>query len=130
LFGRFVREEFFSKAAALHGDHFTPRLLAYAERGAQAANGWILELFGRNLTQDRHFGDYNKMLLNYWAQKWLPLTLAAIADAQALWQSTRVLRDRKESTERAKTRQTIIADWQRIFSPLFAKPIHFETNSV
>jgi hypothetical protein len=130
LFGRFVREEFFSKAAALHGDQFTPPILGYAARGAQAANGWILELFGRNLTRDPKFGEYNKTLLNYWAEKWLPLTLAAIADAQALWQSTEILRDLKTAArERAKTRQSIIEDWQRSFAPLFARPIDFEANA-
>jgi len=55
--------------------------------------------------------------------------LAAIADAEALWQSTEILRDLKTaSRERAQVRQFIIEDWQRSFSPLFAKPIDFEAN--
>lgn len=85
LFGRFVREGFFSQQAAAHGDLFTPRILWSAVRSAELASRWVVELFGRTLAADPAFGDYNKRLMRYWAEKWLPIEIAALHDIKRLW---------------------------------------------
>ncbi|HMJ12604.1 MAG TPA: hypothetical protein VK524_14365 [Polyangiaceae bacterium] len=86
LFGALVRSEFFTQHAPHHGDTFTLRVLWGSARAAQAAGTWSRELFARTLLGDPEFGDYNRKLLRYWAEKWLPLELRALHDARGLWE--------------------------------------------
>jgi hypothetical protein len=125
LFGRLVRESFFTEMAPRHGDMFTPRVLSYTSRSAQAAHRWSNELFGRTLGGDPKFAAYNRTLMHFWADKWLPKTLAAVADAAALWRSTGRLAGSDETAGAYNTAwETIVGDWQESFGTLFDKPIH------
>jgi hypothetical protein len=120
LFGRFVREGYFTQQASLHGDFITPRVLWNSVRGAEAAYSWAAELFGKTLGADPTFNDYNKRLMRYWAEKWLPLELAALQDVKRLWSATETL---KRSTDHRPTiDQTlygIVEDWRGKYAVLF-----------
>jgi hypothetical protein len=120
LAGRLARHEFFTCQAPGHGDAFTPRVLWYAARAAEAARGWTVELFGRTLGGDPVFAGYNRKLMRYWAEKWLPLEIAALRDLAGLWQTTAVRQagpDASVVAERAVRR--VVEDWAATFAPLF-----------
>jgi hypothetical protein len=120
LFGRFVREGFFGQQAALHGDVITPRVLWPSMRSAEAAHSWTVELFGKTLGSDPTFSDYNKRLMRFWAEKWLPLELAALQDVKRLWNATEVLKrptDHRLAIDR--TLENIVDDWCGKYAVLF-----------
>jgi len=121
LFGRLVREGFFSRHAAEHGDFITPRVLWYSIRGAEAACGWTAELFARTLAADPTFGEYNKRLMCFWAEKWLPLELEALADARELWNVTATLRRPAGGARPAfsATLDAIVEDWRSKYAAIF-----------
>jgi len=63
----------------------TPRVLWHSIRGAEAAHG----LDRRAVRQEpsaptRRFGDYNKRLMRFWAEKWMALELTALQDVKRL----------------------------------------------
>jgi hypothetical protein len=128
LFGRFVREGLFIRQAGLHGDFITPRVLWNAVRGAEAAYGWAAELFGKTLGSDPTFDDYNKRLMRYWAEKWLPLELAALHDIKRLWNATETL---KRSTDHRPSGDQIlrgfIEDWRGKYAILFDWDVDLNT---
>jgi hypothetical protein len=120
LFGRFVREGFFSQHAAQHGDFITPRVLWHSVRGAEAAYSWTAELFGRTLAGDPTFGDYNKRLMRFWAEKWLPLELAALGDARRIWETTKnLLRSAERHKKVDGLLQEIVEDWRDKYAAIF-----------
>lgn len=119
LFGRLVREGFFSHHAAAHGDVITPRVLWYSIRGGEAAYSWIAELFGRTLGADPTFGDYNKKLMRFWAEKWLALEWAALADIKGLWRTTATLRSSGAYEDRQRILRGIVEDWRLKYAGLF-----------
>jgi hypothetical protein len=120
IFGRLLREGLFSRYAPLHGDGFTPRVLGSAIRGAEAAAGWAVELFGRTLAADPVFGEYNRRLFSFWAEKWLPLESTAVAAIKPLWSATRALRETGAPAEFARFESGILADWRERFGTVFA----------
>jgi hypothetical protein len=125
LFGRLARHELFTRQAGLHGDLLTPRVLAYSARAADAARGWIVELFARTLTGDPVFGRYNRQLMRYWAEQWLPLELDALREAAALWRVTARLGTQGEvAFDRAVRR--VVQDWAQTFAPLFDDGVDVE----
>ena len=127
LFGRFAREQFFSQQAPLHGDVFTPRVLGGSTRAAEAAYAWTKELFGRTLTADPTFGEYNQRLLQYWAEKWLPLEFAALQNFKTLWQGTEILRQRDRPGDVDQVLRSIVEDWADQYLTPFHIP--FDTES-
>jgi hypothetical protein len=120
VFGRFVREGYFTQQASLHGDFITPRVLWNSVRGAEAAYSWAAELFGKTLGADPTFSDYNKRLMRYWAEKWLPLEIAALQDVKHLWCATEML---KRATDHHPTIDqtlcSIVEDWRGKYASLF-----------
>lgn len=124
LFGRFAREAFFSQHAPLHGDVFTPQVLEYSARAAEAAQTWSTELFARTLGKDPKFGSYNKRLMQFWAEKWFPLEFAALNDFKSLWSGTHKLRDAADRQKSAdQVLREIVDDWNDKYSTLFGMPI-------
>lgn len=123
LFGRFVRDEFFMQAAPLHGDLFTPRILGYAARGAEAAHAWVMELFARTLGADPKFGPYNRTLMHFWTEKWLPLSLGAMTGAAKLGSATARLRRGDGAFDVQAAQRRVCDDWLDRFGLLFDKPI-------
>ncbi len=130
LFGRLVREGFFTQQAAAHGDTITPHILWYSMRGAEAAYAWAAELFGRTLAADPTFGSYNKRLMRFWAEKWLPIEWAAIADAKRLWSTTDRLRSSGPADDRQRILRGIVEDWRRKSAVLFDGDLQIDGASV
>jgi Methane/Phenol/Toluene Hydroxylase len=123
LFGRLARGEFFASQAAFHGDQLTPRVLGYSARAAAAARTWTVELFGRTLGGDPAFGDYNRKLMRYWAEKWLPLVIEALRDFSDLWQASDILQENGAPRACAHSIRRVIEDWYQDLAPLFDPPI-------
>ncbi len=120
LFGRFVREGYFIQQAGLHGDFITPRVLWNSVRGAEAAYSWAAELFGKTLGADPTFNDYNKRLMRFWAEKWLPLELAALQDIKRLWDATETLKRRTDHRPTAdQILRSVVDDWRAKYAVLF-----------
>jgi hypothetical protein len=120
LFGRVAREAFFTQQAARHGDQITPRVLWHSMRGAEAARSWAVELFARTLADDPTFGEYNRNLMRFWAQKWLPLERTALEDIRGLWSSTETLRSSTEAQSAFdSSMRHIRRDWRQTYGPLF-----------
>jgi|HubBroStandDraft_1064217.scaffolds.fasta_scaffold05118_6 hypothetical protein len=119
LFGRFVREEFFTRQAAALGDLFTPRVQWYAIRSADLASRWAIELFGRTLAGDPAFGDYNKRLMRYWAETWLPLEIAALQDAWQLWSAGGAVEGSPARRAAEQGLRDIVEDWRIKYAALF-----------
>ncbi|ODQ85218.1 hypothetical protein [Mycolicibacterium holsaticum] len=114
LFGRFVRQDFFYRLAPLHGDHLTPQVLWPSLRSAEAAHTWSNELFDRILGRDPEFGAYNRQLMGWWTQRWLPRAVAAVADVATLFDAA--------ATGGRSARQifeTAAGDWGREVAPLW-----------
>jgi hypothetical protein len=126
LFGRLARDEFFASQSAFHADQLTPRVLAYSARAAAAARTWPIELFGRTLGRDPVFGDYNRKLTRYWAEKWLPLEIDALRDFGDLWQASDILRENGAPRASARGIRRVIEDRYQDLAPLFNPPIEQE----
>jgi hypothetical protein len=118
LFGRFARRELFYRHAGLHGDHFTPRTMWSALRAGDAAARWTFDLFERVLAGDPHFAAYNVKVMRMWAETWLPLTLAAMADLMPLWQVTDRLRT--GSAGPLVAAQRVVREWLERYAPVFS----------
>lgn len=128
LFGRFARDAFFSQLAPMHGDVFTPQLQEYSARSAEAAQLWTTELFAKTLLADPKFGTYNKKLMQYWAQKWVPLEIAALKNFKAIWQGTKMLRRSAQSIKTADAALgEIVSSWNRKYAPLFDTPFDIQS---
>jgi hypothetical protein len=110
LFGRFVRQEYFYRLAPLHGDHLTPQILWPSLRSADAANTWTKELFGRILASDNEFGTYNRQLMAWWTQRWLPRAVDAVAGISALFDSAELVRSAPVEPPR-QVFEAVAADW-------------------
>src|SRR5438477_2443171 len=117
LFGRFARRELFHHHAGLHGDHFTPRTMWSALRAGDAASRWIFDLFERVLAGDPHYAAYNVKVMGMWAETWIPLTLAAMADLVRLWESTGRMRSASAGPEAAARR--VVGEWVTSYGPVF-----------
>ena len=48
---------------------------------------------GKEIGGDPAFGDYNRKLMRYWAEKWLPLVIEALRDFSNLWQASGILQE-------------------------------------
>lgn len=118
LFGRFVRQEYFYRLAPLHGDHLTPQILWPSLRSAEAANTWTRELFGRILASDNEFGAYNRQLMAWWTQRWLPRAVAAVAGITGLFDSTDLVRTVPIEPPR-QVFEALATDWVRDVAPLW-----------
>lgn len=118
LFGRFARQEFFYRLAPLHGDHLTPQVLWPSLRSTEAANTWTRELFDRILGADAEFGFYNKHLMSWWTNRWLPLAVDAVADISVLFASTELLRTSEIATPR-EIFDALAQDWVRDVAPIW-----------
>jgi hypothetical protein len=118
LFGRFVRQEYFYRLAPLHGDHLTPQILWPSLRSAEAANTWTRELFGRILASDGEFGAYNRQLMAWWTQRWLPRAVAAVAGISGLFDSTDLVRTVPIEPPR-QVFEALATDWVRDVAPLW-----------
>jgi hypothetical protein len=118
LFGQFARQEYFYRLAPVHGDHLTPQVLWPSLRSAEAANTWTGELFGRILGADAEFGTYNKQLMAWWTNRWLPRAVEAVADISVLFSSTDVLRSNPVDSPR-QTFEALAADWIRDFASVW-----------
>ncbi|MFV1362721.1 toluene hydroxylase [Mycolicibacterium elephantis] len=118
LFGRFVRQEFFYRLAPLHGDHLTPQVLWASLRSAEAANTWSRELFERILGNDTEFGGYNRQLMAWWARRWLPRAVAAVADIAALYDATGAVQRFGVKPSR-RIVETLAGEWVRDVAPIW-----------
>lgn len=118
LFGRFVRQEFFYRLAPLHGDHLTPQVLWPSLRSAEAANTWSRELFERILGNDTEFGGYNRQLMAWWARRWLPRAVAAVADIAALYDATGAVQRFGVKPSR-RIVETLAGEWVRDVAPIW-----------
>jgi hypothetical protein len=126
LFGKLVRQEFFSKHAPAHGDAFTPRALWFSARAAEAAGRWIRELFGRTLAADPTFGEYNRRLMRYWAEKWVPLEIDALRDVTGLWSTTERLRASRASSGLVPSVERTARHWAAHAGSLLEPVIHVQ----
>jgi hypothetical protein len=122
LFGRFARQEYFYRLAPLHGDHLTPQVLWPSLRSAQAADTWTRELFDRILGGDPEFGPYNRHLMAWWARRWLPLAVDAVADISALFESTELLRNDDALAPR-QIFEAVANDWVEKFAPIWGSDL-------
>jgi hypothetical protein len=109
LFGRIIRREYYYRLAPLHGDQLTPQILWPSFRSAEAANTWAKELFGRLLGSDSEFGAYNRQLMAWWARRWLPRAVNAVAGISGLFASTDVLR--MFAVDPRQVFETVAAEW-------------------
>jgi Methane/Phenol/Toluene Hydroxylase len=125
LFGRFARQEYFYRLAPLHGDHLTPQVLWPSLRSAEAANTWTRELFDKILGSDAEFGVYNRQLMAWWAQRWLPRAVDAVADISTLFDSTELLRTRPTETPR-QLFESLATDWVRDVAPIWGSDVTME----
>jgi methane/phenol/toluene hydroxylase len=125
LFGRFARQEYFYRLAPLHGDHLTPQVLWPSLRSAEAANIWTRELFDKILGSDAEFGVYNRQLMAWWAQRWLPRAVDAVADISALFDSTELLRTSQTETPR-QLFESLATDWVRDVAPTWGSDVTME----
>jgi hypothetical protein len=117
LFGRFARRELFYRHAALHGDHYTPQTMWSTLRAGEAAARWTFDLFERVLAGDPQFGAYNVKVMKMWAEKWIPLTLVAMADLTPLWEMTERMRTGSRGPQVAAER--VVAEWMEGYAPVF-----------
>ncbi|BBY79992.1 toluene hydroxylase [Mycolicibacterium pulveris] len=118
LFGRFVRQEFFYRLAPLHGDHLTPQVLWASLRSAEAALSWNRELFDRILGNDSEFGGYNRRLMAWWARRWLPRAVAAVADIAVLFDATEAAQRPGVQSAR-QVFDTLAGEWARDLAPIW-----------
>jgi hypothetical protein len=125
LFGRFVRHEYFYRLAPLHGDHLTPQILWPSLRSAEAANTWTRELFGRILGSDTEFGTYNRQLMAWWTQRWLPRAVDAVAGISALFDSTDLVRSVPVEPPR-QVFEAVATDWAADIAPLWGSDVTVE----
>lgn len=117
LFGRFARRELFYRHAALHGDHYTPQTMWSTLRAGEAASRWTFDLFERVLAGDPAFGAYNVKVMKMWAERWIPLTLTAMADLTPLWEMTGRMRTGSRGPQIAAER--VVAEWMEGYAPVF-----------
>ena len=117
LFGKFARRELFHHHAGLHGDYFTPRTMWSTLRAGDAAARWNFDLFERVLAGDPTYAAYNVKVMKMWAETWVPLTLAAMADLVTLWEKTGRLRAASPGPEAAARR--VAEEWCKDYAPLF-----------
>lgn len=122
LFGRVVRRELYYRLAPLHGDQLTPQVLWPSFRAAEAAGAWTRELFERHLGADPEFGGYNRRLMGWWARRWLPRAVTAIAGLSGLFTSTAQLRDAPLPTAR-DIFATVAREWLDEFAPLWESDV-------
>ena len=124
LFGRFIRREFYYRFASLHGDQLTPQILWPSFRSAEAADTWTKELFGRLLGSDAEFGEYNRQLMTWWTQRWLPRTVRAIAGISELFASTDAIRHAE--VDPRKVFETVAADWLSDFASIWGSDLSID----
>ena len=117
LFGRFARRELLHHHAGLHGDHCTPRTMWSALRAGDAAARWAFDLFERVLAGDPNYAAYNVKVMRMWAETWIPLTLAAMADLVGLWDATGRMRSASAGPGAAARR--VAGEWAKAYAPVF-----------
>src|SRR5829696_1320175 len=122
LFGRFVRHEYFYRLAPLYGDHLTPQILWPSLRSAEAANTWTRELFGRILGADTEFGTYNRQLMAWWTERWLPRAVDAVAGISGLFDSTELVRRVPVEPPR-QVFEALATDWVHGIAPLWESDV-------
>jgi hypothetical protein len=65
--------------------------------------------------------------MQYWAQKWIPLEIAAIKNFKAMWQGTQTLRRSSQSIKTVDAALgEIVSSWNQKFVPLFDMPFDIQ----
>ncbi|MBO8150777.1 toluene hydroxylase (plasmid) [Rhodococcus sp. ZPP] len=119
LFGSFARQQFFSRAAAAHGDVLTSAVISSTLSNAEIDAQWAFELFERVLAGDPKFGAYNKQVMQMWAEKWLPITINAMADFAPMFTKTKRLRDGALAGGAPVAADRVIGDWVARYAKVF-----------
>lgn len=119
LFGSFSRQQFFSRAAAAHGDLLTSSVIASALSNADIDAQWAFELFERVLAGDPKFGSYNKRVMQMWAEEWLPLAVNAMGDFAPMFSKTKRLRDGALAGGAAAAAERVVTDWADRYAKVF-----------
>ncbi|WP_123029560.1 ferritin family protein [Mycolicibacterium stellerae] len=122
LFGRFIRDEYFYRFAPTHGDQLTPQVIWPSLRSAEMAKIWIKELFGRILGSDPEFGSYNRQVMAWWARRWLPRTVEAVANISNVYGSTEVLKNAAVDSPR-RIFEMLAEDWVNEFASVWGSDI-------
>lgn len=78
--GHFMRREFYQRVAPTYGDNVTPWILSQAGSYAQTAKLGIRKLYGPCLSEDPEFGEHNRIVIQAWTDKWLPLAVSGLKD--------------------------------------------------
>lgn len=119
LFGSFARQQFFSRAAAAHGDLLTSSVISSTLSNADIDAQWAFELFERVLAGDPKFGSYNKRLMQMWAEEWLPLAVTAMRDFAPMFSKTQRLRDGALAGGAAAAAERVVTDWADRYAKIF-----------
>ncbi len=111
LVGELFRSELVMQIAARNGDYTTPTIMGVGENDAARDLSYTRALFTMLVTDEKH-GAQNIETLQQWADRWLPVSLAAARQLQPLWSqpAERVIRF-EDSLERARERlRGVLAD--------------------
>ena len=88
-----------------------------AIRSMESEMKWAFDLFERVLAGDPQFGAYNVKVMKMWAEKWIPLTLNAMANLTPLWEMTDRMRTASQGPQVAAER--VVAEWMESYAPVF-----------
>jgi methane monooxygenase component A beta chain len=85
LFGQLVRREFFQRLAPVYGDSLTPFVMAGMQTYFHTTKAAMADLYHHCLDNDKNHGGFNRRWMHVWLEKWLPSTVAAMAEFMSVY---------------------------------------------
>jgi propane monooxygenase small subunit len=84
LVGELFRSHFVMQVAAPQGDYVTPAIMGTGEADVAREQRGARHLFGLLLNDAQH-ADENRVVLQRWLAKWVPLSVTAARQLQPIW---------------------------------------------
>jgi len=111
LFGQLVRREFFQRLAPAYGDALTPVVLAGMQTHFHTTKGAIADIYYHCLANDRKHSGYNRRWMHAWIEKWLPSTLAAMAEFMSVYATLPKREGFTDNASIAASVNRVVEDW-------------------
>jgi methane monooxygenase component A beta chain len=111
LFGQLVRREFFQRLAPAYGDALTPVVLAGMQTHFHVTKDAIADIYYHCLANDHKHSGYNRRWMHAWIEKWLPSTLAAMAEFMSVYATLPKREGFTDNASIAASVNRVVEDW-------------------
>lgn len=111
LFGQLVRREFFQRLSPAFGDSLTPFVLAGMQTYFQTTKAAMADIYHHCLDNDKNHGGFNRRWMHVWMEKWLPSTVAAMAEFMSVYATLPAREGFTDKASIAASVNRVVEDW-------------------